>query len=281
LQENPLAAGYIFLSERIMIMSKYDPLTRYLENIELSTSVKSLTLIELERILGFKVPSSACEHRAWWSNPTSPEDHPHAQSWLAAGWKVDAVDQSERRVHFQRIHSSSFGKSSLPANNPIISPKPQAIQIPALHLAILASPAGDHLSEDDVKRSLEKWLIANGWQVQVAWGHESGVDIQAHKGSRLWLIEVKGSGSLSAMRVNYFLGALGELLQRMDKPDASYSIAFPDLQQFRRLWDRFPALACQRMQITALFVDKNGNVAQALDTPLSEEKFLIAGPLEG
>jgi len=35
------------------------------------------------------------------------------------------------------------------------------------------------------------------------------------------------------------------------------------------------------MQITALFVDKNGNVAQALDTPLSEEKFLIAGPLEG
>ena len=59
------------------------------------------------------------------------------------------------------------------------------------------------------------------------------------------------------MRVNYFLGALGELLQRMDKPEAMYSIAFPDMQQFRRLWERLPALARERMQISALFVDKS------------------------
>jgi hypothetical protein len=118
----------------------------------------------------------------------------------------------------------------------------------------------DNLSEDDVKRFLEKWLAGDGWQVQVAWGYSQGVDIEARQGTRRWAIEVKGCGSLSAMRVNYFLGVLGETLQRMDDPEASYSIAFPDIQQFRRLWERLPALAKNRVGISALFVDKNGSV---------------------
>ncbi len=121
-------------------------------------------------------------------------------------------------------------------------------------------PPSDNLSEDDVKRFLEKWLITEGWKVQVAWGHERGIDIEASKGSSLWLIEVKGSGSLQPMRVNYFLGALGELLQRMDKPNAIYSIAFPDMQQFRGLWNRLPDLAKSRTGITALFVATDGKV---------------------
>ena len=121
-------------------------------------------------------------------------------------------------------------------------------------------PVNDDLSEDDVKRFLEKWLVGEGWQVQVAWGYTPGVDIDARQGTRRWVIEVKGCGSLSAMRVNYFLGVLGETLQRMDDPEASYSIAFPDIQQFRRLWERLPALAKNRAGISALFVDKNGSV---------------------
>jgi len=120
----------------------------------------------------------------------------------------------------------------------------------------------DNLSEDDVKRFLEKWLVREGWQVQVAWGHSQGVDIEARQGTKRWVIEVKGGGSLQPMRVNYFLGVLGELLQHMDNPDASYSIAFPDMQQFRRLWERLPALAKNRTGISALFVDKNGNVVR-------------------
>lgn len=96
--------------------------------------------------------------------------------------------------------------------------------------------------------------------MQVAWGHSQGIDIEAYQGTKRWVIEVKGGGSLHPMRVNYFQGALGELLQRMDKPDASYSIAFPDMEQFRRLWERLPALAKNRTEISALFVDKNGNV---------------------
>lgn len=64
------------------------------------------------------------------------------------------------------------------------------------------------------------------------------------------------------MRVNYFLGVLGELLQRMSDPEAKYSIALPDLPQFRRLWDRLPAQAKGRTGISALFVNDSGRIEE-------------------
>lgn len=116
------------------------------------------------------------------------------------------------------------------------------------------------LSEDGVKRALCAWLSDAGWQVHYAWGKSRGVDIDARRDGARWLIEVKGQGSLSAMRVNYFLMILGELLQRMDDPTAHYSFALPDLPQYRGLWGRLPELAKTRTEITALFVDECGSV---------------------
>ena len=119
---------------------------------------------------------------------------------------------------------------------------------------------GDGLSEDEVKRHLQSWLEKDGWQTEIAWGRARGIDILAKRNGLVWIIEAKGSGSLQAMRVNYFTGMLGELLQRMSLPDARYSIAMPDLAQFRGLWGRLPALARQRTGISALFVKRDGTV---------------------
>jgi hypothetical protein len=118
------------------------------------------------------------------------------------------------------------------------------------------------LSEDALKRILRDWLESRGWKVSVAWGHEPGVDIQATKNLERWLVEVKGAGSRNAMRVNYFLGILGETLQRMDDPHARYSIALPDLAQFRRLWERLPPLAKSRTGITLILVGPDKSVAE-------------------
>jgi hypothetical protein len=60
------------------------------------------------------------------------------------------------------------------------------------------------------------------------------------------------------MRINYFLSILGELLQRMDDPEAEYSIALPDMKQFRGLWQRLPKLAKSRTKISALFISQSG-----------------------
>jgi hypothetical protein len=117
------------------------------------------------------------------------------------------------------------------------------------------------LSEDVIKKHLENWLIENGWKVQIAWGHSRGIDIHATRENKRWIIEVKGEGSRPQMRVNYFLSILGEILQRMDDPEAKYSIALPDIKQFRLLWERFPSLAKKRTGISILFVDSNGKIS--------------------
>ena len=116
------------------------------------------------------------------------------------------------------------------------------------------------LSEDNIKAVLEKWLNDNGWLTAIAWGKKQGIDIVATKSNERWIIEVKGIGSLPAMRVNYFLAILGETLQRMADKNAIYSIALPDIQQFRRLWERLPALAKERSKISIIFVNDKGDV---------------------
>jgi hypothetical protein len=117
-------------------------------------------------------------------------------------------------------------------------------------------------SEDEVKRALEGCLAAQGWSVEIAWAKTRGIDLHARRNKQRWIIKVKGSGSPDAMRVNYFLGVLGETLQRMDDPNAMYSIALPDLKQFRNLWSRLPELAKERTRISAIFVQSSGIVEE-------------------
>ena len=98
-------------------MSKYEPLRRFLKSIPPTINIQSLTFGEIEKDLTSKLPCSAYEHRAWWSNPTSPTDHPYAQSWLEAGWMVDSVDQLDKRVHFRRSTSISINNIGQPAGS--------------------------------------------------------------------------------------------------------------------------------------------------------------------
>ncbi len=127
--------------------------------------------------------------------------------------------------------------------------------------AIVAS--SEIVSEDDVKKHIAIWLEESGWKVKVAWGKVRGIDIEATRGQKRWVIEAKGQGSLQPMRVNYFIAMLGETLQRMSDPLAKYSIAMPDIPQFRGLWERLPSLAKERTQITAIFVTASGQVFES------------------
>jgi hypothetical protein len=131
---------------------------------------------------------------------------------------------------------------------------------PVSVLPASVGPSSQGLHEEDIKRVLHDWLIEQSWKVEVAWGKSHGADIRANRGEEQWIIEVKGIGSLAPMRVNYFVAILGETLQRMHDPSSKYSIALPDVQQFRRLWDRLPRLAKQWTQISALFVALDGAV---------------------
>ena len=53
---------------------------------------------EIERILGFGLPSSAYNHRPWWANG----GHSQANSWLNAGWEVSSVEL-RKSVTFRKV----------------------------------------------------------------------------------------------------------------------------------------------------------------------------------
>ena len=72
-------------------MRKYRPLGDYL--IKQHEVTVSLTFQQIEQILGFALPPSAYNHRAWWANSLS---HPQAGSWLNVGWKVCKVNMEEQ-----------------------------------------------------------------------------------------------------------------------------------------------------------------------------------------
>lgn len=62
----------------------------------------------------------------------------------------------------------------------------------------------EYLSEDEVKNIIKQYLERNGWNVEIAYGKAADIDINAQKEDKRWVIEVKGCGSSSQMRRNYF-----------------------------------------------------------------------------
>jgi hypothetical protein len=151
-----------------------------------------------------------------------------------------------------------------PASRPPAS-RPSASRPSAAGDAIATSL----LTEDDVKRGVAAYLQSRGLQVEVKWGRDRGIDIVATGPAERWVVEAKGAVASDQQQGNYFLGALGELIQRMDDPDARYALALPDNRRYRGLVARLPHLARQRLNLTILFVDDDAHVTEVPpSTPL-------------
>lgn len=130
------------------------------------------------------------------------------------------------------------------------------VEVPAPDAAasVVSMPATSLLTEDEVKAAVKEDLVARGYEVEVAWGRAPGVDIVARRHDGRILLEAKGEAANPPQQVNYFLGAIGELVQRLDDPDARYGLALPDHRQYRGLVTRLPHLAWTRLHLVVLFV---------------------------
>ncbi|HVT54915.1 MAG TPA: hypothetical protein VHD34_02540 [Xanthobacteraceae bacterium] len=80
-------------------MTKYEPLTKKLQSIPYREWPTSFA--EIERTLGFRLPKSAREHRAWWSN--NPSNSVMTKAWLAAGWRTERVDMESGKLLFRKV----------------------------------------------------------------------------------------------------------------------------------------------------------------------------------
>lgn len=67
---------------------------------------REFTFAQIERILGFPLPESAKNHRAWWANS---ENHTQARTWMAAGWRTEGLDLKGKKVSFVRADATPAG----------------------------------------------------------------------------------------------------------------------------------------------------------------------------
>lgn len=79
-------------------MSKYEPLQHFLEGQKLSRI--SLSVGDVEKIIGADLPASAVKHQAWWAN--NPTGHSHSRAWIDAGWRTENVNLASGKVDFVR-----------------------------------------------------------------------------------------------------------------------------------------------------------------------------------
>lgn len=123
-------------------------------------------------------------------------------------------------------------------------------------------PIFQMMHEEDIKTILDGWLINNDWDVIYAPENSIDADLVAIKKKKKWIIEVKGFSPLSSTRISYFYSVIGEILLRMSDKKAKYSIALPDIEQFRKLWGQFPALAKKRTSLSIIFVGADSTVEE-------------------
>lgn len=186
--------------------------------------------------------------------------------------RYPGVSDNDLEKKFNKLHQTinqscrTLAKEGLVIrkNNPekhLIGNYPTGIKMPKKN-EVITNEHSEELSEEEIKQVLKDYLEEEGWSCTIAWGHMQGVDIEAKRKEERWRIEVKGPGSRQPMRVNYFIGILGEILQRMDAPNVRYSIALPDMKQYRGLWHRLPKLAKERTKIDLLLVDATGKISE-------------------
>jgi hypothetical protein len=84
--------------------TKYEPLRHWLRQV--GADRVRVSFVEIESVLGFRLPDSARSLAQWWVNTRG--SHVQAAAWMDAGWRTCQVDLVGEYVSFERL-----GKSAL------------------------------------------------------------------------------------------------------------------------------------------------------------------------
>ena len=203
---------------------------------------------------------------------SGPLDDDELSRRLGVGHR-QAVNQAAHRLEAQGRLRRFTGPEGKIVNVRADDPGQQIAESVATR-AVPAGPEVSRVTEDEVKEAVRAHLATRGFDVAVAWGRVRGIDVDArHPDGRRYVIEAKAEvGRSGAQQVNYFLGMLGELVQRMDDVQASYGIALPNNPQYRGLVDRLPALAKERLRLSVFWVSREGDqlTVKVESSPLTE-----------
>ena len=81
--------------------SRYQAMATFFEN---APEKLTLTISQIEEVIGGRLPESARKYRAWWSNT---DRNSQARTWLNHGYIVVGVDYDNERIEFNRLQGSN------------------------------------------------------------------------------------------------------------------------------------------------------------------------------
>jgi hypothetical protein len=103
-------------------MSKYAPLADYLQKASgQKKSPVEMSFRDLEKVLGFKLPSSAYRQRAWWSN--NVHNNVMTRVWRNAGFVTENVDMAKEKVVFRNKREPAYEALSRMVDREIKRPR--------------------------------------------------------------------------------------------------------------------------------------------------------------
>jgi hypothetical protein len=192
-------------------MSKYDRLKVHLRGLTGNEWRASFT--DIERVLGFELPSSARSYQAWWANQTA-KPAVQTYAWMDAGWRTEELDLARDRVIFRRV---------VKASAPRIAPKPTPIAPKAraappmncdLSLQFAWTPLGEITLGADRKLVFPKAPPSPGlYRFRVVLGLHEGRYVGETDGlaRRMGFYRTPGQSQTTNIRVNHILAnALAE-----------------------------------------------------------------------
>jgi hypothetical protein len=81
---------------------KYIRLAAFLASQPSTVEKLTLSLAEVEEVVGEKLPANA-RFPSWWRND---DRRMHSRAWLTAGWKVGGMNGGNEQVEFLRDHDA-------------------------------------------------------------------------------------------------------------------------------------------------------------------------------
>ena len=107
-------------------------------------------------------------------------------------------------------------------------------------------------NSEELKEIIKGWLEHNGWT------HTEYQDyIEARNENQRWVINVEG---IKRGRKQPLPLKVGEVLKYIEDVTSLYSIVFNDSSTYRRQWNEIPQAVKERLGLSVIFADKQGNL---------------------